>query len=148
MQKIAGYYRLARRDDDIREESKGITNQRLVIKEYISQDTELCQYEFCEFIDDGYSGTKMNRPGLQELIRHIKNGEFQVVIVKDFSRFTRDYYDLRLYLEQIFPSFGVRFISVNDHYDSRGLNGRSVKKDILKNLLEDLKGASDKVKSR
>ena len=72
MKKIAGYYRLSREDNE-KDESNSIKNQRLFVKKYISQDTELCQYVYCEFSDDGYSGTTMNRPKMQEMLKQIKN---------------------------------------------------------------------------
>lgn len=150
MIKIAGYYRLSMEDDDIKEESNSITNQRLLVKKYISQDRELYKYEFCDFYDDGYSGTTVNRPGLQEMLELIKKNEIQVVIVKDISRFSRDYIELGTYIEQIFPFMGIRFISITDHYDSRDYMGRTTDMDIaFKGLLADFycKDVSMKVKS-
>lgn len=150
MIKIAGYYRLSMEDDDVKEESNSITNQRLLVKKYIAQDKELCSYEFCEFYDDGYSGTTMNRPGLQKMLEQLKKNEIQVVIVKDISRFSRDYIELGTYMEQIFPIMGIRFISITDHYDSRDYMGRTVDMDIaFKGLLADFycKDVSVKTKS-
>ena len=57
VKKIAGYYRLSMEDDEVKTESNSITNQRLLIKKYVLQDDELSKYEYCEFYDDGYSGT-------------------------------------------------------------------------------------------
>lgn len=150
MKKIAGYYRLSMEDDDVKVESNSITNQRLLIKKYISQDTELSQYEYCEFYDDGYSGTSMSRPGMQEMLEQIKNNEIQVVIVKDISRFSRDYIELGTYMEQIFPFMGIRFIAITDRYDSRNYIGQTAELDIaFKSLLADFycKDVSAKVKS-
>lgn len=150
MKKIAGYYRLSMEDDDIKVESNSITNQRLLIKKYVSQDTELSQYEYCEFYDDGYSGTTMNRPGVQEMLEQIRNNEIQVVIVKDISRFSRDYIELGTYMEQIFPFMGIRFIAITDRCDSKDYIGRTADMDIaFKSLLADFycKDVSVKVKS-
>lgn len=150
MMKIAGYYRLSMEDDDVKTESNSITNQRLLIRKFVSQDRELSQYEYCEFYDDGYSGTSMNRPGMQEMFEKIRNNEIQVVIVKDISRFSRDYIELGTYMEQIFPFMGIRFIAITDHYDSRDYLGRTVDMDIaFKSLLADFycKDVSAKVKS-
>ena len=150
VKKIAGYYRLSIEDDDVKVESNSITNQRLLIKKYVSQDTELSQYEYCEFYDDGYSGTSMNRPGMQEMLEQIKNHEIQVVIVKDISRFSRDYIELGTYMEQIFPFMGIRFIAITDCYDSRNYTGQTADLDIaFKSLLADFycKDVSEKVKS-
>ena len=150
MKKIAGYYRLSMEDDDIKVESNSITNQRLLIKKYVSQDTELSQYEYCEFYDDGYSGMTMNRPGVQEMLEQIRNNEIQAVIVKDISRFSRDYIELGTYMEQIFPFMGIRFIAITDRYDSKDYIGRTADMDIaFKSLLADFycKDVSAKVKS-
>lgn len=150
MKKIAGYYRLSMEDDKDKIESNSITNQRQLVKKYIAQDMELCKYEFCEFYDDGYSGTTMNRPGLQEMLTNIKNGEIQIVIVKDISRFSRDYIRLGIYMEQIFPFMGIRFIAITDRYDSGEHTCCTIDMDIaFKGLLADFycKDVSAKVKS-
>ncbi len=149
IKRIAGYYRLSM-EDDVKLESNSITNQRLLVKKYVSQDRELCRYEFCEFYDDGYSGTTMNRPGLQEMLERIKRNEIQVVIVKDISRFSRDYIELGTFMEQIFPFMGVRFIAITDRYDSKDYIDRTTDMDIaFKSLLADFycKDVSAKVKS-
>lgn len=150
MKKIAGYYRLSMEDDEVKVESNSITNQRLLIKKYVSQDVELSQYEYCEFYDDGYSGTTMDRPGMQAMLEQIKNNEIQVVVVKDISRFSRDYIELGTYMEQIFPFMGIRFIAITDHYDSKDYISRTADMDIaFKSLLADFycKDVSGKVKS-
>lgn len=148
--KIAGYYRLSVEDDNIREESNSITNQRLLIKQYIKQHSDLQKYEFLEFYDDGISGTTMNRPELQKMLELVKQDEIQCVIVKDLSRFSRDYIELGSYMEQIFPFMGVRFISIMDNYDSNDFIGKTASIDIeFKGLLADFytKDVSEKVKS-
>lgn len=150
MKKIAGYYRLSEEDDVISAESNSIANQRLFIKSFIEKDEELSKYEFCEFYDDGYSGTTMKRPGMQTLLELVKKNEIDVVVVKDFSRFSRDYIDLGTYMEQIFPFMGIRFIAIADHYDSRDYEGSGVDIDVaFQGLLSDFycKDVSDKVKS-
>lgn len=150
MKKIAGYYRLSREDEDIKDESNSITNQRLLIKKYVSQDAELSQCEYCEFYDDGYSGTTMNRPGMKEMLEQIRSQKIQAVMVKDISRFSRDYIELGTYMEQIFPFMGIRFIAITDRYDSKDSAGCTVGMDIaFKSLLADFycKDISVKVKS-
>ena len=69
-------------------------------------------------MDDGYSGTSTSRPAFQRLIEDAQDGKVKTIIVKDFSRFARDYIEAGDYMERIFPLLGVRFISVNDGYDS------------------------------
>lgn len=85
--------------------------------------SEFRGYEIVEFIDDGYSGTNAARPSFERMIEGLKNGDANVVICKDFSRFFRDYVEIGDYLERIFPFLGVRFISVNDGYDSDEYKG-------------------------
>lgn len=133
-----------------KDESNSIGNQRKLILEYIQQDSELCKYEAVEFIDDGYSGTNMNRPGMQKLLKEVKANTISCIIVKDMSRFSRDYIEIGTYLNQIFPFMGIRFIAINDHYDSRKHGGSTIEIDTaFQTLLYDLysKDVSVKVKA-
>ena len=84
-----------------------------------------------EFIDDGYSGTNGNCPSFERMIESLKNGEANVVICKDFSRFFRDYVEIGDYLERIFPFLGVRFIAVNDGYDSDDYKGSTAGMEVV-----------------
>ncbi len=146
---VAGYYRLSVEDDGIDTESNSILSQRTLVQKYITDHKEFAEYGFCEFYDDGYSGTTMDRPGMQELLAGIENNIIQCVIVKDISRFSRDYIELGTYMEHIFPFMRVRFIAITDHYDSNDYIG-TVGIDIaFKSLLSDFycKDVSDKVKS-
>ncbi len=148
--KIAGYYRLSIEDDDIKVESNSITNQRLLIKRYIAEHPAFSDYEYCEFYDDGISGTTMNRPGMQAMLEQIRQNDIKCVIVKDLSRFSRDYIELGTYMEQIFPFMGIRFISITEHYDSQDYIGKTADIDIgFQSLLADFycKDISEKVKS-
>lgn len=145
---IAMYIRLSKEDDKVKEESNSITMQRLLLQKYIADN--FADYELTEFCDDGYTGTNFERPGMQEMLERIKSNEINCVVVKDFSRFARDYIELGSYLEQIFPFMGVRFISVNDSYDSSNYQGSIADIDVnFKNLLYDLysKDLSEKVRS-
>ncbi len=148
---VAGYYRLSVEDGSLEIESNSISSQRLLVKKYIASHKEFEGYGFCEFYDDGYSGTTMDRPGIQKLLAGIKDNKIQCVIVKDISRFSRDYIELGTYMEQVFPFMQVRFIAITDHYDSNNPAGSvGVGMDIaFKSLLSDFycKDVSDKVKS-
>ena len=100
-------------------------------------------------ITNGYSGTNFERPAVQRLLTKLRQREIDCIVVKDFSRFGRSYLELGDYLEQVFPFLGVRFISVNDGYDSARDKGMTAGLDIgLKNLIYDLysKDLSQKVK--
>ena len=91
-----------------------------------------------EFIDEGYSGSTVSRPEFDRLMKKIKLGKINCIIVKDLSRFMRDYIEMGNYLENIFPFMGVRFISINDSYDSIKNSSNGTELDIqFKNLLND-----------
>lgn len=103
-----------------------------------------------EFCDDGFSGTNFIRPDFKRMIELAKQGEIGCIVVKDLSRFGRDYLEVGDYLEHIFPFLGIRFISVNDHYDSSNHDGKTVGMDItFRNLVYDYysKDLSSKVKT-
>lgn len=119
---VALYIRLSKEDGDVgggKAESNSITNQRLLLRQYLRQNPEFQGCKVVELCDDGYSGKKFDRPQFQRLMELMRRGEVDCIVVKDFSRFGRDYIELGNYLEQLFPFLGVRFISVNDHYDSQ-----------------------------
>ena len=111
------YLRLSRDDGD-KEESNSITGQRELLRDYISQHPELREYAVR--VDDGFSGSTFERPSFQKMIEDVRAGRTDCIIVKDLSRFGRNYLDVGEYIEKIFPFLGVRFIAVNDHYDSLG----------------------------
>lgn len=142
---ICMYIRLSSEDDDIRynemkDESNSITAQRRMLYDYINSKVEFRDCTVLERCDDGFSGTHFdNRPQFVDMIEMAKRGEIDCIIVKDFSRFGRDYIELGDYMEQFFPVMGIRFISVNDCYDSDMLeNGEIGGLDIsFRNLIYD-----------
>lgn len=149
MSKIALYIRISVEEFGDRIESESISSQRLLITDYILKDKELKTYEKVEYVYDGYSGTNINRPSFASLMENIKQGKINCIIVKDISRFLRDYILIGDYLENIFPFLNVRFISINDGYDSFKEKGNGTDLDIqFKRLLYDFysKDVSDKVK--
>ena len=108
------YLRLSRDDGD-EGESNSIGNQRSLIRTY----ADTAGFEIIkEFVDDGFTGSNFERPDFKRMMKALKEEKCKTVIVKDLSRFGRDYIESGKYLQQIFPSMGVRFISVNDNYDS------------------------------
>ena len=150
MERLALYLRLSLEDEGEKDESNSISNQRKLIYEYIHHDSELSGYEAVEFSDDGFSGTNMNRPGMQKLLKEVKANNIRCIIVKDMSRFSRDYIEMGTYLNQIFPFMGIRFIAINDHYDSREHHRSTIEIDTaFQTLLYDLysKDVSVKVKA-
>ena len=111
----AVYIRLSREDGD-KEESDSVGNQRKLLTEYVSKMENLIIYDV--YVDDGYTGTNYNRPGFKRMIADIEERKVNCVVVKDLSRFGRDYIDTGRYLERVFPELGVRFISLSDGIDS------------------------------
>ena len=152
---VALYLRLSQEDVDIRrnaakDESNSISAQRSLITKRIEETADLCKLPRMEFCDDGFSGTNFSRPDFQRMIELTKQGEIGCIVVKDLSRFGRDYLEVGDYLEHIFPFLGVRFISVNDHYDSSNHDGKTAGMDItFRNLVYDYysKDLSSKVKT-
>lgn len=122
---VAMYLRLSREDDDKngKEESNSITAQRELVKNHIENIMAGQSYSILEFCDDGYSGVGFERPGFKAMTEAARSGGINVIAVKDFSRFGRDYLEVGRYLEFIFPVMQVRFISVNDNYDSNNQAG-------------------------
>lgn len=119
---LAYYIRLSEADEEtgkIKDESENISNQRTLILKYIKDHPEFDDWTIHEFADDGFSGTNGDRPNFQRMLDRIHDGSIQCVIVKDLSRFARNYIIVGEYLEQIFPLLGVRFIAINDGYDSK-----------------------------
>jgi DNA invertase Pin-like site-specific DNA recombinase len=117
---IAKYLRLSL--DDAVSESMSIPHQRLMLDEFIDSLT-IPNATIIEFEDNGYTGTNLNRPAAQEMLDLVRCGKVNCIIVKDFSRFSRDSMESGYYIEQVFPLYGVRFISVADHYDSVDYHG-------------------------
>ena len=131
----AVYVRLSKEDGD-KEESDSIVNQKELIRAYLGDkpDIEVCG----EWADDGYSGADFERPDFRRMIEEIEAGRIDCVVVKDLSRFGRNFVEAGRYIDQIFPALGVRFIAVNDGFDSA--NGRTSSDRILipfKNLIND-----------
>ena len=111
----AAYLRLSVEDGE-KQESNSIQNQRNLIADFVEKKPEINL--ITEMVDDGYSGVNFDRPAFQAMLKEIKSGTINCVIVKDLSRFGRNYIESGKYLERIFPALGVRFISVNDGIDS------------------------------
>lgn len=134
----AAYERLSKEDGDIassgKTESNSISNQRSLIENFIAEHDDIVLTR--EYVDDGYTGANFDRPHFQMMLEDIKKGIIDCVIVKDLSRFGREYIDSGMYIERLFPSLGVRFIAINDHVDTVG----GSQDDIIlpfKNLMND-----------
>ena len=117
-----GYVRLSREDGD-REESNSVTGQKDLIRDFFARNPDL--HEYGMKVDDGFTGSNFQRPAFQEMIADVKAGKINCIVVKDLSRFGRDHLEAGEYIERIFPFLGVRFIAINDHYDSLHSDGDS-----------------------
>ena len=120
--RTAMYLRISSEDADLRngekDESESISNQRSLLRDYVCSHADLSGSEILEFCDDGWSGTNFERPAVKELLEQVKRGQINCIVVKDLSRFGRDYLTVGDYISRVFPFLGVRFISVNDGFDS------------------------------
>lgn len=116
------YIRLSKEDGD-KAESNSVSNQRELIYSYLKNREEIQVCE--EKIDDGYSGVGFDRPALHSMLEDVKRGKINCIIVKDLSRFGRNYIETGRYIQQIFPFMGVRFIAINDHYDSEQVDSQT-----------------------
>lgn len=129
------YLRLSKEDGD-KEESDSIVNQKELIREFLKSRPDIRIHEIR--VDDGYSGVNFERPAFQKMLNEIKEGKVNCIIVKDLSRFGRNYIEVGKYIEKIFPYLGVRFIAINDNYDS--MSGNNQNDNIIvpfKNLIND-----------
>lgn len=112
---VAKYIRLSRFDnDDV--ESYSVANQRKLINHFIEEHEEFVSSE--DYIDDDYTGTNFNRPGFQQMLDDIQDRKINCIILKDLSRFGRNYIEAGRYLEEILPEYGCRIISIIDDIDS------------------------------
>lgn len=146
------YLRLSKEDGDVAdgtEESCSIGSQRLCIHRFL-RDQGLNPNSFEEIVDDGYSGTSMRRPGMSRLLNLVEQGRVRTIVVRDLSRFARNYLEAGHYLEFVFPAYDVRFISINDQFDSKAIGETTGGLELaIKNLLNQMysRDISRKIKS-
>lgn len=120
------------------DQSCSILNQRRLLEDYIAAHEELRLLRRSEYIDDGFTGTNMERPEFQRMVRDARDGAVCCILIKDLSRLGRNYLEVGEYLERVFPSSGVRLISVNDGYDSGLLLGTTGGLDVaFRNFIYD-----------
>lgn len=144
--RTAIYLRLSVEDNG-RKDADSMENQRELLLSYVAERPYLELVEV--YTDNGFTGTDFVRPQFQRMMEDIQHGKINCVVVKDLSRLGRDYVEAGNYLERIFPFLGVRFIAVNDHYDSASLSSSDELGATLKNVVNDLyaKDISRKVSS-
>ena len=123
--KVGEYVRLSKADLDrdgmAKSESDSVTNQRLLIERFIKEqpDMKLCGV----YIDDGFTGTNFDRPKMKELMADVDAGKIDCIVVKDLSRFGRERIETGTYIAKTFKEKGIRFIAINDHYDTLTADG-------------------------
>ena len=105
--KVAAYHRLSK------EEYSSITNQKLIMDNYLKEHREYKLVDY--YIDDGYSGTNFDRPEFQRMLEDIKNKKIDVILIKDLSRLGRNYIETGNFVEVVFPAMGVFVISVEEN---------------------------------
>lgn len=145
------YLRLSQEDGDIsvsdKNESNSISTQRDLIHAFMQKQPDIL-YE-TEYCDDGYTGTNFDRPGFNDMMTAVREKRVDCIIVKDLSRFGRDYIESGKYIQKIFPMLGIRFIAINDGYDSADTGNQS--NDFVlpfKNLINDSYCRDISIKSR
>ena len=132
------YVRLSKEDTVAAQsgrESNSITNQKQLILDYLKDKPEFNIVSIR--IDDGYTGTNFDRPAFQRMLNDIQAGRINCVVVKDLSRFGREYINAGKYIHRLFPVFGVRLIAINDNIDTHTRDESSEVSITLKNLMND-----------
>ena len=135
--KAAAYLRLSKEDADIQKsESDSISNQKALIRNFVKDNPDIEIENF--YVDDGFTGLLFDRPAFQQMLSDITAGRINCVIVKDLSRFGREYINAGKYMQKMFPNMGVRFIAVNDNYDSLNCDDQTQGIVLsIKNLMND-----------
>ncbi len=143
---IAGLYMRLSQEDERTGESLSIENQRHILRKYAEEHN----FEIHgEYIDDGVSGTTFNRPEVQRLLDDAKTGVINTIIVKDLSRFGRNYIEVGQYLDYVFPAFGIRFIAIQDNVDTSNRDSGAMEMMPIMNVFNEWHAAntSKKIKA-
>lgn len=142
---IAGlYYRLSQ-EDERQGESVSIDNQRAILRKYAEEHG----FEIHgEYIDDGVSGTTFDRPEVQRLLDDAKTGVINTIIVKDLSRFGRNYIEVGQYVDYVFPAFGIRFIAIQDNVDTENRDSNAMEMMPIMNIFNEWHAANTSKKIR
>ena len=145
LNKKAGIYLRLSKDDEKAGDSLSIENQRLILRKYVADNGwELID----EYVDDGYSGTNFDRPEVQRLLEDAKTGKIDTIIVKDLSRFGRNYIFVGQYVDYIFPMYNVRFIAISDNVDTANTNSAGMDMMPIMNVFNEWHSANTSKKIR
>lgn len=133
------YVRLSKEDEDAdkgcKEESNSIINQKQLILDFLKDKADINVVSVR--VDDGYTGTNFERPAFQRMMEDIRAGKVNCVVIKDLSRFGREYINAGKYIDRLFPIYGVRLIAINDHIDTMTKSTSDDFNIMLKNLMND-----------
>ena len=135
----AGIYVRLSQEDMRAGESLSIENQKLIITKYVSEQGWNLENIY---VDDGYSGTDFDRPGVTRLLEDAKTGKINLIICKDLSRFGRNYIQVGQYIDYIFPTYNIRFIALNDHIDTADKDNSAMDMMPIVNLFNEWHAAS------
>ena len=142
---IVGIYVRLSRDDERAGESLSIENQKAMLIKYVREQGWTLHDIY---VDDGISGTTFEREGVQRLLGDAKSGIINTIVVKDLSRFGRNYIQVGQYIDYIFPSFGIRFIAVSDNIDTAGANSTAMDMMPITNVFNEWYAANTSRKVR
>ena len=142
---IAGLYLRLSQEDERQGESVSIDNQRTILRKY-AEDKGFEIHD--EYIDDGVSGTTFQRPEVQRLLDDAKTGIINTIIVKDLSRFGRNYIEVGQYVDYVFPAFGIRFIAIQDNVDTENRDSGAMEMMPIMNVFNEWHAANTSKKIR
>ena len=142
---IAGLYLRLSQEDERQGESVSIENQRTILRKY-AEEHGFQIYD--EYIDDGVSGTTFERPQVQRLLDDAKTGVINTILVKDLSRFGRNYIEVGQYVDYVFPSFGIRFIAIQDSVDTANRDSNAMEMMPIMNVFNEWHAANTSKKIR
>ena len=132
---VAGLYGRLSVLDNGKVDGEPIESQIAIIEQYVAGHPELKIVE--RYIDNGYTGTNFDRPNWERMMTDVRSGRINCIIVKDLSRLGRNYIETGRFLERICPKLGIRFISVNDNYDTAEIKSQDEFAASLKNIVND-----------
>ncbi len=142
---IAGLYFRLSQEDERQGESASIEHQRTILRKYAEEHG----FEIHdEYIDDGISGTTFQRPEVQRLLDDAKTGVINTIIVKDLSRFGRNYIEVGQYIDYVFPAFGIRFIAIQDNVDTENRDSGTMEMMPIMNVFNEWHAANTSKKIR
>ena len=142
---IAGLYMRLSQEDERQGESVSIDNQRTILRKF-AEDRGFEVHD--EYIDDGVSGTTFQRPEVQRLLDDAKTGIINTIIVKDLSRFGRNYIEVGQYVDYVFPAFGIRFIAIQDNVDTENRDSNALEMMPIVNIFNEWHAANTSKKIR